>query len=115
MYICMCTCWSMQVLMMCTGCFINDLSYHSVIQTSVVGLLYPQCVLSCFLFYFRYEGKQYEVLKKSLKSFKPKNTCDIGQVLIDKKCGQLLTYLPSLSMEASSVDISCILHGSYRS
>lgn len=37
-------------------------------------------------FLIRYEGKQYEVLKKSLKSFKPKNTCDIGQVLIDKKC-----------------------------
>lgn len=37
-------------------------------------------------FLIKYEGKHYEVLKKSLKAYKPRNTCDVGQVLVDRKC-----------------------------
>jgi hypothetical protein len=37
-------------------------------------------------FAFTYEGKNYEVLKKSLRAYKPKDVCEPGQVLMDKKC-----------------------------
>lgn len=49
-----------------------------------------QFAIICQQYCFRYEGKTHEVLKKSLRSYKPKDICDSGQVLMDKKCGNTL-------------------------
>lgn len=37
-------------------------------------------------FALQYEGKSHEVLKKSLRSYKPRDVCDTGQLLMDKRC-----------------------------
>ena len=38
----------------------------------------------------RYEGKNYEVLRKSLRAYRPRDVCESGQVLMNKKCGPYL-------------------------
>jgi len=39
----------------------------------------------------RYEGRNYEVLRKSLRAYRPRDVCEPGQVLMNKKCGTYLT------------------------
>jgi len=44
----------------------------------------------------RYEGKNYEVLRKSLRAYRPRDVCEPGQVLMSKKCGQCQIYFTIL-------------------
>ena len=39
----------------------------------------------------RYEGKNHEVLRKSLRAYKPRDICEPGQVLTNKICGKTLS------------------------
>jgi len=38
--------------------------------------------------FYSYEGKDYEVLRKSLRAYRPRDVCEPGQVLMSKKCGE---------------------------
>jgi len=46
----------------------------------------------------RYEGKNYEVLRKSLRAYRPRDVCEAGQVLMNKKCGWSLDFLAVIAV-----------------
>jgi len=50
----------------------------------------------------RYEGKNHEVLKKSLRAYKPRDICEPGQVLTNQICGKIIVLItPNFNTEWS--------------